>query len=207
MEVYVDGVKESWTSEMSGTLLEIVAVLSSRLREGHRALLAVQIDGEIITPDDLRAAAGGRTVDTIQRIEIQSEPVGRLVDQSLGELDEHLPMLPQVCHKLSAVFQSETPEDGYAPFNQLAEIWHAVKVREMQLANALDIRMDDLTIGGRTLMQLTDELNDYLREAEEAMRAGDSVALGDLLAYELAPRAELETKIVGLLRSHIPHVS
>ena len=204
MDVYVDGVQESWANEVAGTVLEVVAALSSRLQENHRALLSVQIDGENVTPEDLRSRAGDRPSDGIKRLDIVSEPLGRLVEQSLRDLDEHLPMLPQVCHKLAAVFQSETPEDGYTPFQQLAEIWHAVKVREMQLANALDVPLGELIVDGRTILQATEELNDYLREAEAAIRAGDSVAIGDLLAYELAPRAEMESKIVAILREHVP---
>lgn len=207
MDVYVDGEPHTLAEEASGTLLETVAVLSTRLQENQRALLAVRVDGEDISPEDLRTHAGDRSVEGIQRLELLSEPLNSLVEQSLRELDDHLPMLPQVCHKLAAVFQSEAPEEGYAPFQQLAEIWHAVKVREMQLANALNVRLDELVVDGKTVMQATEELNAYLRESEEAMRAGDSVALGDLLAYELAPRAELEGKIVAMLRERVPHVS
>lgn len=207
MDVYIDGQAEVWAEEWTGTLLEVVAAISTRLQESHRAVMAIRIDGTNVSPEDLRTHVGERSSAEVQRLEIESEPLHRLVEDSLRELDEHLPMLPQVCHKLAAVFQSENPEDGYAPFQQLAEIWHAVKVRQIQLANALDVRLDAEMIDGRTVMQATEELNQFLREAEEAIRAGDSVAIGDLLAYELAPRAELEAKIVAKLRERVPRAS
>lgn len=207
MEVYVDGHQHALSEELSGTLLEVVAALSTRLQQNHRALLAVRVDGEDITPDDLRAKAGERSTEGIQRLEIVSEPLSRLVEQSLRDLDEYLPMLPQICHKLAAVFQGEAPDEGYEPFQQFAEIWHAVKIRQLQLADALNVRLDEIEIDGRSVTKATEELNAYLREAEEAIRAGDSVAIGDLLAYELAPRAELESKIVAILRERVPQSS
>jgi hypothetical protein len=203
MDVYVDGVRDSLLEGSGGTLLEAVVALSSRLHEDNRALLSIRVDGRSVQPEELRFGTGETPLSEIQLLEIGSESLVRLVEDSFRELDEHLPVLPQVCHKLAAVFQSDAPDEGYAPFHQLADVWHAVKIREMQLANALNVRLDDLDVDGQSVMKLTEELNACLREAEEAIKAGDSVALGDILAYELAPRAETEARIVSLLRSHI----
>lgn len=43
-------------------------------------------------------------------------------------------------------------------------------------------------------------MNKFLAEAVGALESGDLVLLGDLLEYELAPRAEAEVRITALLR-------
>jgi len=68
------------------------------------------------------------------------------------------------------------------------------------IANALRLDLDSMSLDGSSLKALHDDLNAQLKEAAEALENGDCILLGDLLEYELAPRAEREERIVGLLR-------
>jgi hypothetical protein len=125
------------------------------------------------------------------------------VNNCLAELERALPELPEVCHRLAEVFQSERPESGYEPFEQLAAIWKTIKEREIQIFNALDIDLGSIEVDGEPISRIHEELNQYIDEAAEALKAGDCVLLGDLLEYELAPRAETEAAIVALLRDRV----
>ena len=72
------------------------------------------------------------------------------------------------------------------------------------LADALELDAGALEVDGKTVQTIHAELNQFLQEAEQALKDGDIILLADLLEYELAPRAELEVSIVSLLQAHIP---
>jgi hypothetical protein len=126
------------------------------------------------------------------------------VNKCLDELVAILPDLPHACRSLAEVFHSGTPEDGYEPFQELANIWSLIKTREILVVDALHLDLNALEVGGQVVAGLHSELNGFLEEAAQALQDGDCVLLGDLLEYELAPRAELEAEIVAHLQEHAP---
>lgn len=187
-------------AEGPSDVLDALAAASESLRENGRAVLAVQVDGEAIPPDQVRERLRGMPVSEAGVLAITSEEIFVLVDDCLEELEELLPELPKVCHNLAEEFQGEWPEAGYEPFHQFARIWQTIKEREIMVTSALDLDLDALGVRGAPIAQMHRELNKILDEAADALKTGDCVLLGDLLEYELAPRAEAEIEIVALLR-------
>jgi len=207
MQLIIDGDPNfALDAEVDDVLGAIVAV-TRVLRERGRSVMAVKVDGEDIPYDTMVKALKEKPIDSVERVEIQSEDLSVLVDEAIDELETNLPQLPKVCHELAAVFQGEFPNEGYGPFRELATIWSHVKTRELQIANALNVDLGMLELQDKTLETHHDELNSVLEEALHAMEKKDTVVLGDLLEYELAPRAELEADIVTLLKEHAPEKS
>ena len=201
MDVVIDGSSNyDFTGEPCDALAA-VAEISDFLRERGRAVVTLTVDGETVRPDTMLDALAERPLSEVGRIEVMSEEVGVLVRDALNELEEVLPELPQACRSLAEVFQSESPEEGFEPFCKLADIWGAIKVREIQIADALELEVDGQEIGGETIGAMHKTLNEYLDEAAEALKANDCILLGDLLEYELAPRAEKEIHIAAFLRA------
>jgi len=204
MDVIVDGARNFAVEGTPADALAVVAAANDWLRQRGRAMQAVVVDGQDIPPDSLAKSLAGRATDSIQTLEIQSETLGVLVDDCLATLQQHVPELPVACRSLAQVFQGETPDAGFDPFHQLAEIWGTVKERQLMVAAILGIDLDNLEVDGESFKQLHDELNGCLEEAATAIENGDTVSLGDLLEYELAPRAERESTIVALLQEQSP---
>lgn len=209
MDVIVDGAgslvfkdEAFMATQGAPRILDAVVQISDRLRQEGRAILGITVDGQPITPEEVSTLLAGKLVADVAKIEISSESIATLVDASLTDMEAVLPELPLACHRLAEVFQGECPEDGYAPFHQLADVWMVIKTRESQVAGALDVDLNAVEIGGKTFATMHEELNGFLGEAADAILAGDCVLLGDLLEYELAPRAEAETAIVAILRDH-----
>jgi len=201
MDVHIDHERTSLFAQEPEDVLAAVTAVSNHLREKGRAILSLRADGNPISPEQLVPSLKGKRPSDVTLLEVQSEDLGTLVNDSLLELERVLPDLPDACHRLAEVFQGETPESGYEPFQQLAGIWSIIKEREAHIANALDLDLDTLEVAGRAVGTIHTELNAYLLEAAEALKVGDCVLLGDLLEYELAPKAEAEKAIVALLRS------
>jgi hypothetical protein len=203
MEVVVDGRKGFQFPQEPRDVLAAVSAVNETLRAQGRAILALTVDGRSIAPGDVLADLAKMSVDQVQSLSVSTEAVSTLVQNCLAELEQALPELPQVCHSLAEIFQGQNPESGYEPFEQLAVIWKTIKERERQVFSALDIDLSQIEVNGEPISRIHDELNRYIEEAAEALKAGDCVLLGDLLEYELAPRAETEAAIVALLRAKI----
>lgn len=205
MEVVVDGRTGFQFQQEPQDVLAAVSAVNETLRAQGRAILALAVDGRSVVPGAALAGLAAMPVERVQSLSISSEAVSILVQNCLAELEQALPELPQVCHSLAEIFQGQNPESGYEPFEQLANIWKTIKEREMQVFSALDIDLSTIDINGEPISRIHDELNRYIEEAAEALKAGDCVLLGDLLEYELAPRAETEAAIVALLRGKVAH--
>jgi len=200
MDVIVDGNRDFILQGEPEDVLSVVAAVSEFLQKKGRAILVLKADGQNIAPGTLLDSFKDKPLADVGTLEVESANVAELVEGSLKDLSDTLPELPKACHELAAVFQGNAPEEGFEPFQRLAEIWANVKSREILVANALNLKLDELLVDGENVAALHEALNLYLTEAAVALESRDLVLLGDLLEYELAPRAEVETQIVSLLR-------
>ncbi len=204
MDVIVDGASNYNLQGAPEDVFGAVGAVSEFLRSQGRSVLSVKVDGEEVSPENIDQRLKGKSIADVTRLEVGSKSTSALVEECLSGLQEFLPELPQVCSNLAEVFQGEKPDEGFEPFGELAEIWGHIKTREALVANALELDLGDLEVDGNTVQSVHAELNQFLQEAEQALKDGDIILLADLLEYELAPRAELEVSIVSLLQAHIP---
>ncbi len=203
MEILIDGACGFEPQERTDNAFSLIAQIFDFLREKGRGVLSVSINGVVISPEELIAQIREKPVSEIDRLEITSADMRALVDEALQELQEATTQLPDLCHQLAEIFQGENPEQAYEPFQRLAEIWGAVKTRQMQVAQAMALDIETAELRGTRFDEHHQALNQILEEAAQALQSGDCVLLGDLLEYELAPRAELEDEIVKWLKSRI----
>ncbi len=200
MEVMIDGIVGEPPEDSAASVFDVVVAIGKKLQEQGRSIMAVEVDGEPVSAEQLVEAMKDKPATAIQRLFITSQDTQMLVQESLREIERTLPELPLACQELAKVFQSESPDAGYEPFQHLAAIWSVLKERELMVANALEMPLEELVIDDLSVETFHDDLNKYLREATEALKVKDSVLLGDLLEHELAPRAEKEAQIVAFLK-------
>lgn len=207
MDVIIDGEKNF---ELTGEPTDMMAVLGAVeafLREKGRAMLSVKIDGQVFKPEDLAARTAELPLETVSALVVESDSIAKLIADCLSELETILKELPKACRSLAEIFHSEHPQDGFEPFHELADLWLQVKNRQRLAANAMNLDMGKIEINGISLLAMHEELNNFLQEAAEALEQEDCILLGDLLEYELAPRAEQESDIVALLQERAPAYS
>jgi hypothetical protein len=200
MEVIIDGSSNFEFEVEPKDVFEAIGVISEQLHSNGRSLMSIELDGEGIFPDKLDEKTKEKPLSVVNQLIVSSEETNKLVKDCLTELESVLPNLPIACQELAQLFQSQTPESGYEPLQQLITIWSVVKEREIMIANALDISAEDLDVGGQSMEAIHGKLNKFLQEACDALKASDSVLLGDLFEYELAPLAELDADIVACLK-------
>ncbi|MBM3291036.1 MAG: hypothetical protein FJY92_12880 [Candidatus Hydrogenedentes bacterium] len=200
MEVIVDGASGYAPAGAPDDVMGMIADISRALQAKGRAVLSVKADGQDLRPEQLVEVLSGKPLSTVAKLEVVSASTSALVAESLAELEAVLPELAKACHELAAVFQGTDPQSGYTPFQELADIWAHVKMRQDLIAHTLGFALDSIEIDGTSVGALHTGLNEILSEAAGAIESGDLILLGDLLEYELAPRAETEVRIAALLR-------
>ncbi len=199
MEVIVDGERNFAVEGAPTDLIGAVAAISEFLKAEGRAIVALRADGCDIPPEDLRTRAD-RPVEDVRVLDVTSGSLADMARNCLDRLEEVVPELARACHALAAVFQGDAPEEGFEPFERLADLWSEVKTQELQVSSLCDLPLEEVRVDGVPAARMHEELNRFLEEAADALRAGDCVLLGDLLEYELAPRAQQECQIVAALR-------
>ncbi len=202
MDVIVDGKRNVEVKGDPADALSVVTAATEFLHAQGRAMVSVTVDGKALQPEEIIRALQGLDTHQVKVLEIGSENKAVMVRNCLAELEAALPELPTACHSLAEVFYSETPEDGFEPFQKLANLWAHIKRRQILIANALGMNQQDIMVKDASLAEMQTDLNSFLEEAAQALKDGDCVLLGDLLEYELAPRAEQETSIVSVLKEH-----
>lgn len=202
MDVIVDGTGRFTPSEDARDGMALMAEIADHLSRAGRAMVGLKLDGDIIPPEDLQDVMTARKIEDIKSVEVTTMSVAEMVQQCLTELEGSLPSLPDACRQLAEVFQSEHPETGFDPFRELAMLWGHIKYREILAAGYMQMDLAAIQLGGRPVQDLHEELNTVLQESAQALEDGDTILLGDLLEYELAPRAEDEVHIVALLQEN-----
>lgn len=200
MEIRIDGEHNFELLGEPQDVLAAVGAVNEYLRSNGRAILSLVLNGETITPETMAKRLKGMAISDSLVLDVGSESIESMVETCLAELNAVLPELPEACRSLAQVFQGDKPEEGFDPFIELANIWSLIKRRELLIATALELKMEDLVVGGVSIEASHNELNAHLEEAAEALKRNDCILLGDLLEYELAPRAEQEAAIVQLLQ-------
>lgn len=200
MDVWVDGQNNFRVEGEPEDALAVFRAATDLLRAQGRMVTELKIDGVRVSPEAVLSQLQGLSPSAVGKLEVSSEDARVLIGEALREVEQAVAELPQLCRELAEVFQSPTPNDGYEPFQKLAEIWGHVKSRQQLAASALEIDLGEVEVQGQRLGTLAEELNGFLDEAAEALKRNDAVLLGDLLEYELAPRAEREAAILAWLQ-------
>lgn len=199
MDVSVDGKRNFALQGEPKDVLSAVAAVSNYLRSQGRALLSIHVDGAEIPADKLVEALEEKPLADVETLAVQSADIAALANDLLDGLREAVAELPKACHELAQVFHGEKPEEGFEPFQHLADVWVSVKQREALVIGATAMDESALIIGDKKNADHHEELNRFLGECASAIEKNDCVLLGDLLECELAPRAEVEMEIFAKL--------
>ncbi len=199
MNLVVDGVENPVSVESGTSLGEVLKRVDSYLWTRKRMMVSVCINGHEVSPEEL-GQESARTGDSVQTVQVRSEPAAALADKTLSEVEDHLPALAQTVKELAALFQQDKVAEGLEGCKRVTEIWMEIVSKERRAAGAVQLNLDELEVDGKSINEHQAELNRFLQEALQAMERKDYLLLGDLLEHELAPRLDTELKIVNELR-------
>ncbi len=131
---------------------------------------------------------------------IAAERLRETVDPR-GEFESLLPILNDSIENITDVsVLMQTGDESRAMGYVLQFVEQAEKLmRLIGIIRKLDLAdLDSITIENKSIPEYHGELNNLLSELMDAVRSGDTVTIGDLLEYEIAPRFE---DLVSVLES------
>lgn len=200
MEIILDGEARALPAPpqtVGSALIEI----NADLQADGRALQQVIVDGRVMPAEELTPAFGQTPSSDVQRLELTSARIVDLVRESLTEVEAVLAELPVACQTLAGILNSDEAAEGRESFEQLLAIWEALAERERQVARALGLDLEALSIDGRSLSTRDMELQSLLVKARGAMADGETASVADLLAYDLSALADQEADVIALLHA------
>ncbi len=200
MQLIVDGESDYTLSMTPSTLADVLLDITSTMNPQGRVLFSILLNGESISPESLTPQLGERWVADIQSLEIMTASVSDLVVETLSEISEVIHELPSVCEELSITFSGESPSDGFGYFNQLLDLWEALKGRQAQVMNHFSCDPSALYLDTVTITEHNEQLVQHLGQARSLMEASQFTELAVLMGETVLPLAQREALLIEALQ-------
>ncbi len=185
MDILVNGTNVDFTLKTERTLGEVLGSVEQAVEENGQTVISVRIDGSDVPAEGLDAAFS-RDIGSVSRIELDTlarEDILSMLRALGKELNESVPLLEEIpVHLLTGKDRT------------VMETIHAFSVRLESLYKLLPllpltgIAPERLTVDSVPLSSYPGELAPLLGELLSALERKDTVTVGDIAEYELAPR-------------------
>ena len=187
MDILINGTDIEFQIEQEKTVGEILGSLEAECEKSGMTITGIRADGETIPPASLDEFFT-RSPESVARIELDTIS-GTEIRASLRDLGERFTaVVPQL---RDIPVQLQTGKDL-----QVMETIHGFSLslqnfyRLLPLLSIAGISADDSGIDGAVLTELPGELSPLLSDLLDGLQKKDTVLVGDISEYELAPRIE-----------------
>ncbi|MCC6464424.1 MAG: hypothetical protein IT463_03680 [Planctomycetes bacterium] len=160
-------------------------------------LLGARADGAAL---DLGGAAMSRPMQSVDTLELETQPLRALALEVLQGLDAALPGAQTLAKDITASLQKGERTAALTALAELVELCNAVVGTSGNIANLLGLDLASTRIGDRPFEEAAREFAGGLQEVGEAMRAQDYVAVTDQVQYVLAPGLGRWSSVLVALR-------
>lgn len=183
MRVMLD---QSLCDVSADTVGQAIDAVSQLARQRQRLIVEVLVDGRAWSPDEIEHAER-RKASANEIHFVSSEPIP-LIRQTLDDASAALKEADELQQAAASELQAGKTATAMAKLTQAFEIWASVQqavemstaVRGIDLA-ALRLTGDSNT----TAATLVRGLHEHLQHVRDALRRSDTVALADILLYDL----------------------
>jgi hypothetical protein len=195
MKILVNGNADLLSGDPGVSLGTLIQQIQAWAAAEGVAVLSVTVDGQSASELDL-----ARDVGEFSDMALAVQPVGDLVQQTLGELSSLMPNLREASVEAAEGFQQGDNASGLKKMEQVLTIWTAVSDAMRSLGPLIsDERSSGLDIPGEV-----DKLVAHLETIKTSFSQGDVVGLADLLEYEAEDRIAAWETILGTLSEASP---
>ncbi|MDC7228023.1 MAG: hypothetical protein PQJ61_14770 [Spirochaetales bacterium] len=126
-----------------------------------------------------------------ERISELSDPIGEL-----GKTVKALKLSQEEINNISVLLQTGKDREALNSIIRFSELSQKTLRLYQVLKNTGYVNLEELVVDGKKFSEYYLDLNGILSELLEAFTANDSVLIGDLLEYEIAPRLESLTTVL-----------
>lgn len=178
----LDGLRTSLRLAAGGSALDLVERVSAEASSlGDKEWSAI--------PDDRRAAM----VSALRDLSGLVADLAKSTADPVGTLPAHVRQLEEAVERIrnvSVLLQTGNDRDAMSAVVAFSDGTQRL-IRTLSFAGAaIGVPIGEAVVQGKSLANFCAELNAHLRELNQAFEATDSVLIGDLLEYEIAPRID-----------------
>ena len=196
MDVILDGVNLDITIENEKNIGDILKALERELELNSATMVEVTADNTVISAEKLDSFFE-TPIDKVNTLEVKSVTAKEVADvlKYLFETFEDL------ATKLEAIpVQLQKNEDKTA-MNTVTELADALSLlfQTIPYVNLFPENFDNLTIESKRLSSFVSDFPSLLEDFRKAVESNDTVLIGDLAEYEIAPRLHQLSKLQNSL--------
>lgn len=195
MDILVNGTNVNFTLETERTLGEVLGSVEEACEEAGQTVISVRIDGTEVPAEGLDAVFA-REIASVSRVELDTlarEDILSILNAIGEELTRSVPLLEDIPVHLLTGKDQTVMETIHAFSVQIQKLY-----RMLPLLSLTGISADRLMVDAVPLDSYPSELAPLLGELLTALERKDTVTVGDIAEYELAPRI---TSLGKLLQS------
>jgi len=200
MDIVVDGACGLAEVDPGDKLGEVLDQMKGWVSGQERSVIAFILDGEDLEPERIRELAHV-AVDRFAKLEVLTADRGELAIGVLRELSGQLPELAKSLRSAAVSLHSGRTAQALRELAGSLAAWQEMSEGFDLAGRALgsDYSVAEQGGGGESVGDLLGKMEADLKAADAALKANDTVTVGDLLEYELSPAIERWKRLVDAL--------
>ncbi len=185
MELIVNGQKLDITLENERTVGEVLKAFEEEAARNQATTVGITLNGKDVSAEDFeKAIATPLSDDTKIELSVVSQ---KEIKEAFQKSADHFTELSQKLSDVSLLLQSGKDKEASAIITELAAEVEAF-CHSATLSALFPETYKSVSIEGKDIGSFFEELAPILSDFENALADKDTVTLGDLSEYEIAPR-------------------
>lgn len=189
MQITLDGAPyvPAWNLDGEISILEVVRRVGDEILAGSRLLVTIRVDG-VTTQDTEDPALAAARVESVENLELISEPVGKVAIRVLYEAARQIPDLCTALTQIAEKIQSRRVPEAMNLLADCVSTWEELHKGILHASATVGVTFAEVVVEGRTGEDIAGDLLKVIEEASGMLVAEEYNDLADLLSYEAEPR-------------------
>ncbi len=185
MELYVNGSKLSAELENEKTIGDVLKSFEQECAKTSATTISIVIDGNPISAEDFEAVASQEIKDSTK---IELGVVSQAAIEASFEEEKNMCLkISEDLKQISVQFQSGQDREANKTITVLADLIDNI-CHTASLSALFPEKFGAIRINGQSFQDFFSEFSGTFKDLEEAIKANDTVLVGDLSEYEISPR-------------------
>jgi hypothetical protein len=183
------------------TLAEILVAAKKTVDPRGRLIVEVRLDGRTLEESEMhRIAHQPLEGDELQVITANPRELSIAILHGVaGALHD----ARQEQRLAAEAFAADDTSTALSHVKNALTVWQQAQQAVQQSAQLLKLPLDKLSVDGKTVPQIIDDLVNRLSTVRQQLMSSDWVGLSDSMAYELDTAAEIWSGMLQMFREHV----
>lgn len=187
------------------TIAEAVEAARGRLIDNGGLIVSLKCDGEMIGAERIGTVMAQK-VGEFDRIDLLSGEPRQVVIEAMCDIRTSFQETYAAVKGAAESLANGKLDESMKMINQCVAIWARANESVLQAISLLRLKIQDIVIDEKPLLDWLRDITARLRELKEAIEARDHVLLGDILRYEFDETLEQWERILDGFIAYVKSV-